>query len=232
LERVRSDFPDFYCQHIGFISAHERGFGYWIWKPFLIHQRLLAMPQDDVLIYADAGCEFTKNGSRLLADCFPASSDLDLKAIELGSEHKARRWTSSFCLNHIPGSKRYLDLPQICATILFFRNTSNARSYVLKWLNLCSAEEYGLLIDRAREDEDAIFVEHRHDQSIFNLLLRISADQGAIKYETIPVEVASKPSFPILGMRNKTPVSILYRSKVTRKLALTLFDLAAMLRGW
>jgi hypothetical protein len=232
LGRIRSDFPGFYSQHIAFISSHPRGLGYWIWKPFLIQQRLLAMPENDVLVYADGGCEFTGVNRGFLLDLFPASSDLDLTAIVLESEHKARRWTTKFCLSHIPGSAHFLDLPQICATIIFFRNTPNTRAFASEWLNLCSAENYGLLIDRDHQNEDAVFAEHRHDQSIFNLLLRHFADHGFIKYETIPVEVASKPDFPILGMRNKTPVSMLTGSRVTRRLALGLFDLVALLRGW
>jgi len=38
-----------------FIIKHRRGFGYWIWKPFLIWRTLMSRPLNEFVIYLDAG---------------------------------------------------------------------------------------------------------------------------------------------------------------------------------
>lgn len=44
-------------QHGEFISKNRRGYGYWIWKPYLIYKKLLTTKDDDILLYADACCK-------------------------------------------------------------------------------------------------------------------------------------------------------------------------------
>lgn len=231
LKRICSDFPDFYSRHIDFISSNPRGLGYFVWKPFLIFQALLTISPGDMLVYADGGCEFTGKNGDYLRDLFPPGGDLDLKAIVLQPEHSARRWTNRFCADRMQGAAQFLDLPQISATMIFFRNTPNTKAFVSEWFNLCVSDNYGLLADRDRENEDPAFVEHRHDQAIFNLLLRHRVEQGSLKCGLIPVEVASVSDFPILGLRNPTPVSRLRGNRYSRRLMLNAFDMWAFLRG-
>jgi len=35
----------------------ERGAGWWIWKPYIIYEKLKSMRDNDILVYFDAGCE-------------------------------------------------------------------------------------------------------------------------------------------------------------------------------
>ena len=35
----------------------EQGFGYWIWKPYIVYEKLKELNKNDILIYMDAGCE-------------------------------------------------------------------------------------------------------------------------------------------------------------------------------
>ena len=95
------------------------------------------MAAGDVLVYADGGCEFTGENIEYLRNLFPFESDLDLKAIVLQAEHSARRWTTRYCAEHIPGASQFLDLPQVCATIIFFRNTPDAQAFANEWLRYC-----------------------------------------------------------------------------------------------
>lgn len=46
---------------------HQRGFGYWSWKPQVVLQSFEKMQEGDVLIYADIGCHFhTAQRDRIL----------------------------------------------------------------------------------------------------------------------------------------------------------------------
>ena len=47
----------FQQQHGAFIANHARGYGYWLWKPYLVRELLSHLDEGDILLYADAGCE-------------------------------------------------------------------------------------------------------------------------------------------------------------------------------
>lgn len=45
----------FLNKHGNFINNNRRGFGYWIWKPYIIEQQMNKMEDGDVLFYIDVG---------------------------------------------------------------------------------------------------------------------------------------------------------------------------------
>jgi hypothetical protein len=47
------------------ILKHQRGGGYWIWKFDIIIQTLQNIPQNDILVYLDAGCTINQNGKHM-----------------------------------------------------------------------------------------------------------------------------------------------------------------------
>ena len=55
-EDLQTD-KEFWAQHGAFIEQNKRGYGYWIWKPYLIKKMMAQMNDGDKLIYLDAGCE-------------------------------------------------------------------------------------------------------------------------------------------------------------------------------
>ena len=58
----REDVEEFYQQHKNFIDSNPKGFGLWIWKPWLIRKTLAQMKESDILIYCDAGVSFINVG--------------------------------------------------------------------------------------------------------------------------------------------------------------------------
>jgi hypothetical protein len=44
---------DFKMKHIRFIAANKRGFGYWIWKPYVIFKSFEKIQEGDILLYVD-----------------------------------------------------------------------------------------------------------------------------------------------------------------------------------
>jgi len=56
---VIADYPntieDFIKNHEGFILNNTRGYGYWIWKHYIILRKLLKMDEGNYLFYIDKG---------------------------------------------------------------------------------------------------------------------------------------------------------------------------------
>ena len=53
---LKQDKP-FWDQHGSFIQNNPRGYGYWLWKSYLIRKTFNQMKENDILIYCDAGCK-------------------------------------------------------------------------------------------------------------------------------------------------------------------------------
>ena len=59
----------FFNKHVSFINNNRRGFGYWIWKPYIIKQWMDKMEDGDVLFYIDVGCELGIENRDKLIEC-------------------------------------------------------------------------------------------------------------------------------------------------------------------
>lgn len=46
-----------------YLTPSCRGFGYWSWKPWVIHHVLQEMEEGDRILYLDAGCHINANGT-------------------------------------------------------------------------------------------------------------------------------------------------------------------------
>ena len=47
----------FWKKHNNFILSNPKGFGYWIWKPYIIKKYFDKINDNDILLYLDSGCE-------------------------------------------------------------------------------------------------------------------------------------------------------------------------------
>jgi hypothetical protein len=53
--------PEFTQRHCEFIEQNHKGFGYWIWKPYIMWRRLNELPLGDIVVYLDI-CTSITNG--------------------------------------------------------------------------------------------------------------------------------------------------------------------------
>jgi hypothetical protein len=148
------------------ILTQERGAGYWLWKPYHIYKALLNAKEGDYVIYADAGVEFVNNVSEIINRMTE-----DIFFFTNGWPHYD--WTKKKVLNAIlPDTwmdywKDRKPLPQVQASVIFFKVNQRTRDFVKEWLLFCQFP--GFIDDTPStegESEQAGFQEHRHDQSI------------------------------------------------------------------
>jgi hypothetical protein len=205
LRRLRDDYPLFWKEHGHFLLSAKRGLGYFLWKPYLISAKLDEIAEGDVLVYADAGCEFMPDNRPELIDWLPNEPECDLTAVPLDAEHTNARWTNDRCLTHLEIAIELLQQPMLAATFMFLKNTSRSRHLAATWLQWSLYDDHGCLVDRPGDAERPEFEEHRHDQSIFSLLVYDLERKGALHIKRIGIEKTVDGSAAIRGMRNKTP---------------------------
>lgn len=159
----------FWEAHHNFVMTNRRGFGYWIWKSQVILQTLKRIPEGEILVYADAGCSLNVEGlDKLkeygeLAKQGPGILVFEMVGLECG------HWTKMDCFQALDFHD--YNSYQIMATAIIMVNNEFTRNFVQEWFSLCS--NYQLLTDAPSiHPNHPSFKEHRHDQSIFNILAR------------------------------------------------------------
>jgi hypothetical protein len=124
------------------------------------------------------------------------------------------KWTKKNVLNLLIDSEKQYS-PQIEATTIFVRNVPESKSFIDSWRLLCEINHFTFLNDDLG-DESKIFVEHRHDQSIFSILYKNKDWQGLTNHRPNgPDEVSKFPYFerislsawPIWPIRNRSGIS-------------------------
>jgi hypothetical protein len=163
-------FKDFWEKHKNFILNNYRGHGYWIWKSYLTLKTLESMNDNDILVYADAGCTINKDGVNRLKEYFNIVNENDNGNISFEMEFIEKEWTKMDIFNYFDMNNNIvLNSGQLNATAFILRKCSNTVFIVNEWYN--AMNNYNLIDDsQSILKNDDSFQENRHDQSIFSLI--------------------------------------------------------------
>lgn len=165
-------------------SPKERGYGYWTWKSVACLRAIREAGMDvsdstrDVLIWADAGCTFVPTPAALekLQSFFSRtrmhpSGWLAFEQTRL----LERAWTKGDVFEAL-GAHHLSTKPQVWAGCFFVRPTPHNVRLLQSWRTLCELPH--LVDDTASSHPNfRAFREHRHDQSLLSVLLRLHAVQ-------------------------------------------------------
>jgi hypothetical protein len=182
------DLSEEFKQATGQYLKASRGGGYWLWKPYIIADMLSKINNNDVLLYADAGCTLQRVGLPRLYEyinMISPESGQSVLAMRLldGITHGgkgaflSKKWTSTSIFNHfnVPIEGDIGNLNQILATVILFRKCPETISLVNEWLKL--AKTNSILFSDVNNDNSKMtnpyFKENRHDQAVFSILVQI-----------------------------------------------------------
>lgn len=187
----------------------SRGYGYWIWKPYIILKAMELMEEGDELLYCDAGCHLNSAGRERLLEYFRQVSGSSVKVggFEIGAQNNERRYTKMDLLVYfgVQGNDALLNRGQICATHVLLQKCTASEEFIRKWYEL-AADLHNV------DDSPSIlpnfpeFVVHRYDQSIFSLLCKTRGAVILPGNEVWPADDRSwelLDKFPIHDRRDK-----------------------------
>ena len=164
-------YTEFYNNHIDFILKNKRGCGYWLWKPYLIHKNIQDMKNGDILLYLDCGCELDIRNRMKIAEMFHLVNKYKLIT---SSTQIELMWNKMDLLVELQMlQNEYLITPQKQAGAIVLLVCDETRKLVKDWYNIASSNKYHFIDDTPsiRQNING-FNEHRHDQSIFSLLVK------------------------------------------------------------
>jgi hypothetical protein len=205
----------FWNKHGNFILSNRRGYGYWIWKPYLIYKKLSEIDTNDILLYLDSGCELNINGKLRL-----------LELIKL-TQQKLILATSSLQTELIYSKQDLIEFMSMQSHPLLTQSQAQAGALIIKkcqttidfykeFYQIC--QNYHFIDDSpSKLQNHHSFKEHRHDQSVFSLLLK---KYNLLNYDLDPTYFGDGPSsklvynkkaisYPIWYCRNRSGNSFL-----------------------
>jgi hypothetical protein len=158
------------------LLPQSRGFGWWVWKPYIIlGHALVACQPGDVLVYSDAGQEIVGP----LKPVVEAMGDENMLLFSNGWQHShwCKRETAA-AINHneiiIDNSKiatiknDYLRHKQVQASFCLFRITDETKAFLQEWYAWSIMP--GMIDNTPRGPQFPEFREHRHDQAILTCM--------------------------------------------------------------
>lgn len=179
------------------LSPKVRGFGYWCWKPEIIRMTLNLIPQDSILLYADAGCTINPGGRAKLLEyeeqAFYSHSgvlgfetkntfnDPMLDRFRLIESH----WTKGalFDILSVRNKPEITDSNQIGAGIIILRKTRNVLQLIDSWQDIF-LRHFDCIDDTPSSTPNLPgFKESRHDQSAFSILAKLTGIDTRSSFE-------------------------------------------------
>jgi len=169
-------YPEFKSLHDNFVEKNPLGYGRWVWKPFLINQRLKELPDDSILLYLDVGCWINfgpESARKRMSEYILHTQQNDILAFQHnGSWIIEKAFTRVDLVEEIDLSLTDLLSRQINAGVIFFKVNEKSRSFVKEWLQFCTKNSYAYLMDPPPELRFPEYIDHRHDQSVFSGLIK------------------------------------------------------------
>lgn len=169
----------FWNEHSNFIENNPRGYGYWLWKPYIIFKTMLQIKEGDTILYCDSGCEIDlRKKNKILHLINTVKKDLLVCGIPGYKTPnipllQEKRWVKQDLVYFLELESNYkiLNSQQRNAAILLLHKTPKTMEFIEKWYKLSC--NYHFIDDSPSIiPNDPLFRENRHDQSVFSLLVK------------------------------------------------------------
>ena len=216
------DLPKEYLKTLRY-KTHRRGFGYWRWKSFLVRDMLEKMQDGDILVYSDAGVYWNKKGIKRFDEYIGMLKESENFILTFQQPYLEKDYSKGDILSYT-GAYNDEDITmsfQLWGGLFILKKTSDAVSFVNKWYDLCH-NHYNLITDRKSQSMNLPgFIENRHDQSAFSILVK-QCPHVEISYkecQAVNRDWASLKEFPMQGRRDNNRLMSL-KDKVIRKLSI------------
>lgn len=169
-------------------DGNMRGYGYFMWKPYIVKKLLSEINNGDVINYVDVGFHIIKKNSERFKDYIKFISGKDKWILpfqyhfKLSKEienisfpyREERKYSKGDLLNYYGfyDNSTVTETPQYMAGCFFIKKCDESVNFVNEWLDI-----FYKRIDLVNDTQSKIknlngFLENRHDQSVFSILCK------------------------------------------------------------
>jgi hypothetical protein len=163
-------------------NLNGQGCGFWWWKAKIILQSFKKIEPDSIVLYLDAGCSININGvdrfNEYVKMCNDSPGFLGFGAgsitqsIGVGTSTDKIHTKKDLLLLLNCNSDKYLNSSQISGGTFFVKNNEFGNALIKQWEIIMGIDHF-INNDISINDEYPEFNEHRHDQSVLSLLVKL-----------------------------------------------------------
>jgi hypothetical protein len=188
------DKDDLTVEIVKYADNYEHGYGYFIWKPYLLNKEIKKLSNGDILFYVDGRTGLTKNKKYKLrnkffkiswVNKFLKDSEKDILVWQM-DHNPERSWTTGDVMNIFDVSldSDYATTGQYSATFFALRVNKNTIDFLNNWY-----QNMNKYIDFSRDDPSSklnhkTFEQNRYDQSFFSMTLKLNKSNLRIQNVT------------------------------------------------
>jgi hypothetical protein len=174
--------PEYRIAHSDILNA-TRGGGYWLWKPYFLQKLFSRLDFGDVVMYADAGCEFI-DSPQIYIDFARRHGFLGFRLQGLSHNQFTK---GDVFLSLEMEMDTFGSADQMVGGIWLFQKNSLNERFISDWLRFSEIAQ--LITDApSKAPNHENFGVNRHDQSIFGLLVIKYNLSVVLNDETYPLE--------------------------------------------
>ena len=166
---LTSEFKNKYNE----ILKMPRGGGYWIWKLDIIKQTVNNIPENDFIVYLDAGCTLNLKGIRRFYEYIKMFENTDYGILSFQTSHQEKIWTTNQILNYFNitnNDTSIIESGQYVGGVLLLRNNDHLRKYINMFEKCIEQDKYLITDKYNNSNQSKIFRDNRHDQSISSII--------------------------------------------------------------
>ena len=177
----------------------KRGYAYWYWKPLILLDMLNKVDNGDIIHYLDIGFHINKTLSNkfnyyleildkdnrsLLPFQYFRPKNINSSGVDY-PERDEFKYTKSDLLDYFGkmSDKSITHTAQFSAGNIFFKKSEETIKFLNNWIDVFE-KRFDLIDDTPSKIENFnMFVENRHDQSVFSILCKINLFESLSAYE-------------------------------------------------
>lgn len=187
-----------------FNCDNTRGYGYWMWKPYIILDVMSKVPKNDIILYMDCGSSLNKKGIKRFFEYIDHMQQYQILCFRTrffpeSNQRFLEKQYNKYDLIKYLDADCFTETIQIMAGQIFLRNTDFVKAFLVKWLHIGSIHHCHFCNDNPSIlQNNASFKEHRHDQSIFSLLCKKTQGILVLEDEMIYIQrLPNRYAYPI-----------------------------------
>jgi hypothetical protein len=219
---LRASHPSFTAEHADHLQPRVRGFGHWLWKPYIVLSAIERFPSDiSHIMYIDCGSELnyaTPQSQARLAQYAEIATDEGLHIMHVPGTSEAM-WTHAQVIQEFGLNRSARRSEQRSAAYLLLPRSQPAKALVDEWLFWATQEDGKWLTGSGlpAAEEPSEFRGHRHDQSLLSCLTKMRGLPSTADESYWPSQWSSRGlDYPIWTARNRSRYSVADASFASR----------------
>ena len=156
-----------------YAKTYKKGYGYWVWKPYIIKKALSTLNENDILLYVDGRSGLRKTGQPIKwLNNFILENHFDIACWQM--IHKEMSWTNGDIISafDLDLNSKLIKTGQFASTFHAWRKNIRSLTFLNEWFNFLLDNQEICRDEDSKKSNHKKFIENRHDQSVFSMMVK------------------------------------------------------------